>query len=1025
MRKNLILFLIVFFFLGLNLFGVINTGLEVEKITASSDGHSSDKACSMIDGALSTRWESTHKLDPSWVVMCFKELYEIKSITLYWEQASAKEYDIQISCDGKEWQTVKKITDGQKGETRKITFIPDSITTQYLKILCLKRLTDWGYSIHEIAFDVEKAEEEFIDNRCNKWEEKNLLRKEILLNGIWQYIPDKRAIGEEKKYFKQKIDLSEWKKMKVPSNWGIENPDMFDYNGKVWYRQKFKYDKNALKNKVVRLQFYGIDYFAKIWLNGVYLGEHEGYFAPFNFEVKKLLKKENVLVVCVDSPIEKDGKKRLIKGILIQHDCRPEDGNTGGIWNDVKLLETGQITIENVFVRTKLNKDLTSAKTYFECRVNNSSKLNKRINIKISLKGKNFKSDAIYLKKSLQLSSGESKIILQTEIKNPELWWTWDHGKPNLYQAKIFIETDDAISDNKNVTFGIRKIMFDEGACHFYLNNKRLFQRGSNYIPTQWLSTYNKEKYIKEIQMMIDTNLNAVRNHAYVLPKEFYSACDEKGVLVWADFALIWICAEDKTFIKEACKQFQEYITFYYNHPSIWLWCGHNEGWFNPKLNKALVLSAAEVDKTRAINKDSGGSWDAHIYHGWYVGKLINFLDETPKFVTEYGAQGVPKSFKKFISKKSQWPPDEKDWRYHNIQFDLQERWIGPREYYSSAEEFSDMSLMYQYDFVKFATEQFRRIKYDPCGGVYHFMFVECWPSITWAVIDYYRDPKPAYYALKEAMSPILLSIKWEKRFFSQGDIMQASIWCINDYFYQIKDCMLTYEIINVKTGEIYQKKEIKLDLEEDSSKKVIECSFNIPSNAKQKDAFKLSAELKDSNGKILSKNKFVFRIKKEEKFTIDLSGKWFFKKGDDLSFAKENSNKLDWHEINVPGRWEDQCAKGYDGYAWYSKDVFIPNDWKDIDVKLYFENIDDCEEIYINGKKTGNYGSFPPNFKSAFGQMRFYSIPKDLIKYGQNNYIAIRIFDGGGDGGILTGPVKIGKILKKYEPIYIDYEGL
>ena len=69
-------------------------------------------------------------------------------------------------------------------------------------------------------------------------------------------------------------------------------------------------------------------------------------------------------------------------------------------------------------------------------------------------------------------------------------------------------------------------------------------------------------------------------------------------------------------------------------------------------------------------------------------------------------------------------------------------------------------------------------------------------------------------------------------------------------------------------------------------------------------------------------------------------------KKGDDLSFAKENSNKLDWHEINVPGRWEDQCAKGYDGYAWYSKDVFIPNDWKDIDVKLYFENIDDCEEM-------------------------------------------------------------------------------
>ena len=162
----------------------------------------------------------------------------------------------------------------------------------------------------------------------------------MLLNGIWEYSLDELPEND-----------SGWRNINIPNNWYLEG---IEYSDVVYFRKKFKAEPHPDKEYI--LKFYGVDYFCDVWLNDVYLGHHEGYFQPFDFLVTAYLRKENTLLVKVNSPKEEDWplKKKLIKGIFSDHDCRPgsrnplygQDHNTGGIWNSVEIIETDGIKVK-------------------------------------------------------------------------------------------------------------------------------------------------------------------------------------------------------------------------------------------------------------------------------------------------------------------------------------------------------------------------------------------------------------------------------------------------------------------------------------------------------------------------------------------------------------------------------------------------------------------------------------------------------------------------------------------------------
>src|SRR5215510_7972006 len=115
------------------------------------------------------------------------------------------------------------------------------------------------------------------------------------------------------------------------------------------------------------------------------------------------------------------------------------------------------------------------------------------------------------------------------------------------------------------------------------------------------------------------------------------------------------------------------------------------------------------------------------------------------------------------------------------------------------------------------------------------------------------------------------------------------------------------------------------------------------------------------------------------------------------------------WSLLDVPGAWKDapggKFAK-YDGVAWYRCFVKVPAAWKGDDLTLTVQKIDNCHEAYFNGVKIGGQGFFPPNYKDAFNDpTASYTIPAKLVRAGEFNMVAVRVYDHEGKGGFRGAP--------------------
>lgn len=140
----------------------------------------------------------------------------------------------------------------------------------------------------------------------------------------------------------------------------------------------------------------------------------------------------------------------------------------------------------------------------------------------------------------------------------------------------------------------------------------------------------------------------------------------------------------------------------------------------------------------------------------------------------------------------------------------------------------------------------------------------------------------------------------------------------------------------------------------------------------------------------------------------ISLDDQWKFHTGDSLYWAQNEFNDSSWHSISTKQYWEDQGFYNYDGYGWYRKSFVIPAELipkinESGGLYLKYDYADDVEEIFINGIFVGKMGEFPPNLRIEYGKARKFKIPAQLIRYNSENLIAIRVYDNGGKGGLLS----------------------
>jgi cephalosporin-C deacetylase-like acetyl esterase len=148
----------------------------------------------------------------------------------------------------------------------------------------------------------------------------------------------------------------------------------------------------------------------------------------------------------------------------------------------------------------------------------------------------------------------------------------------------------------------------------------------------------------------------------------------------------------------------------------------------------------------------------------------------------------------------------------------------------------------------------------------------------------------------------------------------------------------------------------------------------------------------------------------------IDLAEGWVFRRGDDLGWAAPEIPGEGWTPIKVGVYWQSAGHPGYNGWGWYRTRVRIPSALRDNPayarthtILLSLGPVDDCDQTFLNGSEVGRTGDLPPNYSSAYNIPRRYRIPEELIKWDADNTIAVRVYDGGGNGGICPGPVTLG----------------
>ncbi len=134
----------------------------------------------------------------------------------------------------------------------------------------------------------------------------------------------------------------------------------------------------------------------------------------------------------------------------------------------------------------------------------------------------------------------------------------------------------------------------------------------------------------------------------------------------------------------------------------------------------------------------------------------------------------------------------------------------------------------------------------------------------------------------------------------------------------------------------------------------------------------------------------------------LDLRGNWKFALGDDPGRAAAAFDDHGWTTVWVPDYWEEEGYPGYDGYAWYRRDVNVPKEWERKSLYLQLGRIDDVDRAYVNGKPVGGRGVFPPDYRSAYNENRQYPLSPSVLVFGGKNTIAVRVYDSELGGGIV-----------------------
>jgi beta-mannosidase len=686
----------------------------------------------------------------------------------------------------------------------------------------------------------------------------------LLLSQGWSILQDVHDLGEEMALYKSEWNpsaigpaVSEWEPIDRLVHLQLllaEQPyfgrQLRYFNEHPWYyRLQFRVSPED-RGKQAVLQFAGADYWAKVWLNDQFLGQHEGYFAPFEFEVGPLLRAEdeNVLVVKVWSPWDKEvvpGLARsrfwavvrdMVKGTYEHADTFIQrDVNPVGLLGPVRLMfHPGVRFVGRPTIVSTLADDGQSATVKITCPLRSSAAVS-GITLRCTLREEDTGRAVATTEVEAAVPLGEEKETEATLfIRSPRLWRTWDRGEPALYRAIIELRSEGTLVQTVEERFGIRNIELrrSEHETTFLLNGTRLFLRGTTYFPDVYVSNLYKARYERDLAAIRRAGCNAVRVHVHVENPIFYDLCDEMGIAVIQDSDLNWVHPLDETWRDRAVDVFGDMVRLLRNHPSIIGWVCINEPQGGSKGDlytrspaPQLEAEAKRLDPTRPTIRGSGvpddlASGDSHNYTGSLRGGNTHYTDiydATEKLNTEFGFDA---------------PPCAENLRLIPAVY---------RRLYPIAKDIEAIQH-YQYRLLKYYIEHYRITKYRPCSGYFQFMFIDLCPQSFYGVYDWWGMPKEGLRALEESNQPLGIFMEYRDA--------PVAIWAVNDLDRAFPRALVMWQVVD-EDGSSVAAGEATVDLPPDAAVRVSDLAFPL----KPEQRYRVSLFLRDANGSLLAQN--------------------------------------------------------------------------------------------------------------------------------------------------------------------------
>jgi len=635
-----------------------------------------------------------------------------------------------------------------------------------------------------------------------------------------------------------------------------------------WYSRNFSLSKSASHQRW-ELVFAGLDTLATVWVNGVEVGHSADMLIEQRFEVTQALKpgEVNTITVRLASPVNAARNfsydavamswEHRFEGLFIRKaphqygwDILPR-AVTVGIWRPVWLEPVAENSFEQIYYWTA---DAGPQGAVLGVRFQFRTSSPEVDGFSVHFRGQC--GEHVFEKEWPVEFTADGCLI---EIPGAKLWWPKGYGEPNLYTITAQLCREGKVLAERVDRIGLRKIVVDrtdlaglpwmpesahnlparidtppDPEYHFviYVNGEPVQVKGTNWVPLDAFHSRDAERVEPAIGLVEELGCNMIRcwgGNVYESDR-FFDLCDEKGFMVWQDFAYACcIYPQTEDFLAQVQKEAEAIARRLRNHACLAVWCGDNEidaaYWserLSPEQNRLtrqvipLVLHRLDPHRTYIPSSPhtppkaypTGATTEQHLWgpRGYYKSPFYTL--HSAHFIGEIGYHGCPNrsSMERFLSPESLWPwQDNAEWQVHAV-YHWQHQAIDRDRIKLMANQVQELfghvpedlddfilaSQMTQAEAKKFFIESTRLRKWRTTGLLW-WNVLDGWPQFSDAVVDYYFGKKLAYHYIRRSQVPVCVMIG------EPGSGKYLPVVVAND---SREEATLHYRIWDAETGE-------------------------------------------------------------------------------------------------------------------------------------------------------------------------------------------------------------------------------